>query len=292
LSERPDLLLVAGDVNSSLACALVASKIDYGGGDMVCRRPLIGHVEAGLRSFDRTMPEEVNRIIADSLSDILFTPSPDANENLLREGNSASKIAYVGNIMIDTLEFMRPKIDKFRFGEVEDIYGDFGLVTLHRPSNVDETKALSAIVSILIDISAKVNLVFPIHPRTKKQLDAAGLYGKLCARKSLLLLEPLSYLKFMKLLFSCKFVLTDSGGIQEESTYLRKPCLTLRPNTERPITISVGTNELVNLVSLERSVEKILNGYWKEGSLPELWDGNTANRIVRKTLEFLDKNTE
>ncbi len=282
----------------------MASKARYAAGSSEFKhpfvilngRPLIVHVEAGLRSFDRTMPEEVNRIVTDALSDVLFTPSPDADQNLRREGIGKTRISYVGNIMIDALEFMRPKITAFSSSDIlEFMAEDYGLITIHRPSNTDNTERLKNIVKILLDVSENINLVFPVHPRTKKQLEGSGLYQLLSSRRSIKLLEPQSYLSFMKLLFNCKFALTDSGGLQEETTYLRKPCLTLRPNTERPITIYEGTNELVDVTDVYDAVDKIISGRWKKGSIPGYWDGRSAGRIIEKllnweSLSLLDQN--
>ena len=260
LKEQPEILIVVGDVNSTLACVLVASKIIYScenSGFQIPfvnrnKRPVIVHVEAGLRSFDRTMPEEVNRIVTDSLSDMLFTSESDANDNLKTEGISEDKIHYVGNVMIDALEIMRTEINKCTITEkIELAHVDYGVITLHRPSNVDNAENLRNIVQSVLEISKKINLVFPIHPRTKKQLEDNALFNLLKSEKSIKLLEPLSYKEFMKLLFKSKFVITDSGGLQEETTYLGIPCITLRSNTERPITVSCGTNELIDISNLK-----------------------------------------
>jgi len=288
LEEQPDILIVVGDVNSTLACSIVASKIEYLNNNkchipFVTRnkRPLIVHVEAGLRSFDRTMPEEINRIVTDSLSDILFTTSDDADDNLINEGISQEKIYCVGNVMIDTLETMKSDIHQCTITtQIGLVNVDYGVVTLHRPSNVDSLENLRDIMQVLSAISNKINLVFPIHPRTRKQLEKNSLSIPLKSNNRIKLIEPLSYKEFMKLLFESKFVITDSGGLQEETTYLGIPCLTLRPNTERPITITQGTNELVDLSDMEEKVNLIMEGNWKNGSVPENWDGKTAHRIV------------
>jgi UDP-N-acetylglucosamine 2-epimerase (non-hydrolysing) len=244
----------------------------------------VAHLEAGLRSFDRSMPEEINRLVTDMLADILWTPSPDADKNLIREGISKKKIQRVGNIMIDSLEMLRNKIDKHR------IYGDFGLnrsgyalVTLHRPSNVDNPKTLKQLCQILSRIADKIPLIFPIHPRTRKNIKKNKLGPILNKSQRIFLPEPLSYIHFMNLVFNCCFIITDSGGIQEETTYLNIPCLTVRPNTERPITISQGTNQLCELRDIEKKAESILSGFVPQGKKVEFWDGNTAKRIV----EFL-----
>lgn len=271
LAESPDFVIVVGDVNSTMACAITAAKANIA----------VGHVEAGLRSYDRTMPEEINRLVTDCISDLLFTPSSDADANLLREGISSDKIYRVGNIMIDSLEFILPKVNGAdtcsRFGLVPK---DYGLITLHRPSNVDIREVLKQIVDILIKTAETVKIAFPVHPRTRKNLEKFGILSLLENAKNIILLEPLGYLDFMNLLVNTKFVLTDSGGLQEETTYLGIPCLTLRPNTERPVTINEGTNELVTIKDLYHRISDAYNGKWKKGKIPELWDGKTASRIA------------
>lgn len=279
LSElMPDLVLVYGDVNSTLAAALV------------CAKALIpvGHVEAGLRSFDRTMPEEINRLITDQVSKILFTPSKDANENLLREGVANGNIYLVGNVMIDTLVRLMPQAVKMWDRLSEDFSirkRGYGLVTLHRPSNVDEPEALFKIMGTLEQISQEVTLVFPIHPRTRQHLNRSMFKIQ---NSKLILTEPLSYLEFLCLQKNAFFVITDSGGIQEETTFLGVPCLTVRENTERPITIEVGTNILVgqDMDRLKQEVENILNGHGKKGTVPPLWDGRAGERIAEKLDEL------
>jgi UDP-N-acetylglucosamine 2-epimerase (non-hydrolysing) len=252
------------------------------------RRPLVAHVEAGLRSFDRTMPEEINRIVTDSLADILWTPSPDADENLIREGISRDKIRRVGNIMIDSLEMLRGKIEKQAVYEEFGLKaGDYCLVTLHRPSNVDNPKVLKALCAVFTRITRRIPLVFPVHPRTRKNLEQAALMPSLTGTNGLLLLEPLSYIRFMNLVFNCRLAITDSGGIQEETTYLGIPCLTLRPNTERPLTVHQGTNQLCTVENLESKVERIISGRVAQGTIPALWDGHTANRIVESIKSLL-----
>ena len=274
MEKRPDLVVVVGDVNSTMAATLAASKLGV----------RVAHLEAGLRAFDRTMPEEINRVVTDSLADMLWTPSQDAVENLIREGIPPEKIKTVGNIMIDSLEMLREKIEK------QDVYHDFGLkpqgyglVTLHRPSNVDNPESLSRLCNILIQIAEKIPLVFPIHPRTRKNLEQNHLLSVLDSSKGLFLPDPLSYIRFMNMVFNCRFVITDSGGIQEETTYLGIPCLTVRPNTERPITITEGTNQLCKLEDLTDQTEAILSGDVHHGRKIKFWDGKTADRIV----EFL-----
>jgi UDP-N-acetylglucosamine 2-epimerase (non-hydrolysing) len=278
--ENPDLVVVFGDVNSTLACSITAKKLFI----------KVAHVEAGLRSFDMTMPEEINRKVTDSISDILFTPSKDGDENLIREGVERNQIHWVGNIMIDSLISILNKIGSFYEDKVFQKYGlqrnHFVLVTLHRPSNVDDKDNLLRIMNYLNNLSLRIPVIFPVHPRTNKVIN--GFDMCLNTNGTFKIIEPLRYKEFITLEKSPKFVLTDSGGIQEETTYLNVPCLTLRPNTERPITISQGTNELVSLGNIQENIELILSGNWKQGKLPELWDGKTAQRIVHtlKRMEF------
>ncbi len=278
MEKRPDLTIVAGDVNSTLACTISAAKLSVP----------VAHLEAGLRSFDRTMPEEINRIVTDVLSDLLWTPSEDADENLLKEGIPKTKIRRVGNIMIDSLEMLRNRI------ESEHAYIDlsledkkYGLVTLHRPSNVDSRESLAKICDTLGRVSEKLGLVFPAHPRTLKNLESFGLIDGLRKKAGILLVEPLSYIRFMNLVFHCRLVVTDSGGIQEETTYLGIPCFTMRNNTERPVTVTKGTNRLCSSSDLESLIRDIVDGRPPVGSVPELWDGKTAGRVVRSIEEFL-----
>jgi UDP-N-acetylglucosamine 2-epimerase (non-hydrolysing) len=280
LEGMPDLVVVVGDVNSTMACTLAASKISYSP-PVNRHRPFVAHLEAGLRSNDRSMPEEINRLVTDVLADVLWTPSEDAVENLLHEGIAPNKIVNVGNIMIDSLELMRDKIERL---DVPTELGinrrEYGLITLHRPSNVDSLDSLSSICRMLIQVSQRIPFVFPVHPRTRKNLDKFGLMDALQDADGIILTEPMSYIRFMSLVFDCKFVITDSGGIQEETTYLGIPCLTMRPNTERPVTVSQGTNQLCSLESLDHKLESILAGEIKPYSVPAFWDGNTADRIV------------
>lgn len=288
MEARPCMVVMVGDVNSTLACTLAASKVSYkaiqsmnGTNSKNMQRPLVAHLEAGLRSFDRTMPEEINRLVTDTLADVLWTPSPDADGNLLREGISPDKIIRVGNIMIDSLEMLRDKIEKLAVYKDAGLRrGEYGLVTLHRPSNVDDPDTLRELCGVLTRITERIPLVFPIHPRTRKHLDRAGLMSSLDDNKDMLLLEPLSYIRFMNLLFNSRLAITDSGGIQEETTYLGIPCLTMRPNTERPITINQGTNRLCTLEEVESRVSHILSKQIGRGSAPEFWDGQTAARVV------------
>jgi UDP-N-acetylglucosamine 2-epimerase (non-hydrolysing) len=278
--EKPDLAIVVGDVNSTLAAALAAVKL----------RIPVAHVEAGLRSYDRTMPEEINRLLTDAVSDYLFTPSPDADENLRKEGISEEKIFLVGNVMVDSLLYNKPKAEKSdileRLGLVTSHQSSstpYALLTLHRPSNVDNKETLLRIIKALGEISRRIPIVFPAHPRTQKRLKEFDLLDRLLlTNHRLLLIEPLSYLDFLNLEMNAKFVMTDSGGIQEETTVLNIPCLTLRNTTERPITIGQGTNTLVwnNTETIITEAFKIIDGKGKKGSCPELWDGRTAERIV------------
>jgi len=276
LAERPDLVLVVGDVNSTLAAAITAKKLWIP----------VGHVEAGLRSRDWEMPEEINRIVTDSISDLLFTPSPDADENLRHEGVPAAKIHRVGNIMIDTLvhsiEKARDRAVFERFGLAP---GSYCLVTLHRPANVDDPASLDRLFAGMDEL--EIPIVFPVHPRTRKVMETAGLADRYGGEGSRLhLTEPLGYYDFLNLTMHARFVLTDSGGIQEETTFLGVPCLTLRTTTERPITITQGTNELVTLDDLPDQAARIVKGEGKQGSVPDLWDGRTAGRIVAVLREY------
>lgn len=287
IDENPDVVLVVGDVNSTLACALVAAKM---ASTKERARPVIVHVEAGLRSFDRTMPEEINRVVTDALADLLFTPSPDGDDNLRREGIEDSKIRLVGNIMIDNL---LNNLDKARTSNVLRNSGlkkhAFVYVTLHRPSNVDDPVNLSSIMVELAHLAKQMPVVFPMHPRTKKMCGEFGIsYTQDGALK---IFDPIGYHDSLCLTENARFVLTDSGGLQEESTYFRTPCLTLRPNTERPVTISAGSNRLTTTGRFASDVKYILNGPIKLGQVPPLWDGKTAERIVSVLMESANKNT-
>ena len=270
---HPDLVIVVGDVNSTVACSLVSVKLGIP----------VAHVEAGLRSGDRTMPEEINRLLTDSIADDLFVTEPSGVANLLREGINEKKIHLVGNIMIDSLTHYREKAKKSTIMDHLGVKANkFTLVTLHRPSNVDTEEGLTKILTIFERIASHSDIVFPVHPRTKKMLAQHGLGARAEAIPGLRLLDPIGYLDFLRLLDNAQLVLTDSGGIQEETTFLGVPCLTLRENTERPITCEVGTNELCGL-DVERVVsrsEAVFAGNRKRGHLPDLWDGNAANRIV------------
>ena len=267
LETRPDMVVVYGDVNSTVAAALVCSKL------MV----KIAHVEAGLRSFDRTMPEEINRLLTDQLCDLLFTPSEDGNRNLAREGVSFEKVFFVGNVMIDTLTRMLPQT-KGRLPD--DLPRKYALVTLHRPSNVDELGWLSELISSLEKASREVSFIFPVHPRTRQKLAELGITPN--GNGHLRFLDPLPYLEFLALQKHAAIVITDSGGIQEETTFLGVPCLTVRENTERPVTVSMGTNLLVGRDSprLIREISRVLERPGKQGDIPPLWDGHAAERIA------------
>jgi UDP-N-acetylglucosamine 2-epimerase (non-hydrolysing) len=281
LDRGPDLVIVVGDVNSTVASALASVKLGVP----------VAHLEGGLRSFDRTMPEEINRVVTDALADLLWTPSPDADENLLREGIPREKIQRVGNIMIDSLEMLRPRVEKEEACETFNLSpGEFGLVTLHRPANVDSPSVLEELCIMLSRVARKIPLIFPVHPRTMKNIKDHNLLSLLSSVDQLQLLDPLSYIPFMNLVFNSSLVITDSGGLQEETTYLGIPCLTIRPNTERPITISLGTNRLCSPTEIASQVDAILTNTQGEGSVPELWDGQTAGRVVQSMREFLSIN--
>lgn len=278
LEHNPDMVLVYGDVNSTVATALVCSKLQVP----------VGHVEAGLRSFDRSMPEEINRLLTDQLSDLLFTPSQDGNINLEREGIDPRKVHLVGNVMIDTLIRMLPAAER---EPLPDLPERFALVTLHRPANVDDPGWLEEILSTLQEVSADLPVVFPVHPRTRKQI--ASLRNGGSGSHGLTLLDPLPYLTFLALQKKASVVITDSGGIQEETTYLGTPCLTLRENTERPITVEAGTNTLVGRdpKRLLAELKTILQGRRTEGAIPPLWDGHAAERIAGIVVDWRPSET-
>lgn len=266
---KPDVVLVYGDVNSTVAAALVAAKLGV----------RVGHVEAGLRSFDRTMPEEINRLVTDQLADLLFTPSSDGDENLRKEGIAAGKIFCVGNVMIDSLVRLLPAAERAGTNGLPE---RFALVTLHRPANVDASDVLKGILGSLLEVNDDLPVVFPAHPRTRQRIAEFGLNAK-----RLRVLDPLPYIDFLGLQKRAAVVITDSGGIQEEATYLGVPCLTVRENTERPITISMGTNVLVGRDPAKMRLElaKVLSGKAKRGSVPPLWDGHAAERIAEVVVK-------
>jgi len=264
VDEKPDLVVVVGDVNSTMACTIVAAKLLIP----------VAHVEAGLRSFDRAMPEEINRLVTDTLAHILFTTSRDADENLKREGVDPQKIHFVGNVMIDTLLKHRKKAAELKVDKPQK----YALVTLHRPSNVDDSQVLGAILQALEEISKSIPVIFPIHPRTAKRVEEFGL-----SMNGIRTMPPQGYLEFLNLMSTATIVLTDSGGLQEETTILGVPCLTLRYNTERPVTITHGTNIMVG-PDKDRILDaygRITNGDWRASGPPEFWDGHAAERIIR-----------
>lgn len=271
MAERPDMVVVVGDVNSTVAAALVATKLH-----IPC-----AHLEAGLRSRDRKMPEEINRLVTDAISDLLWTPSLDGDENLRAEGVPPEKIDCVGNIMIDSYEMMRPRISAdpgpAKLGLEPRGYA---VVTLHRPSNVDHKESLGALATGLNEISQRLPLVFPVHPRTRKKLEEFGLLPGLDANPRIRLVEPLGYISFMALVQNARCVVTDSGGVQEETTYLGIPCLTLRDTTERPITVTEGSNRLVKLDGLTTAIDQVMAGKWPTGRRPHHWDGKAAERVA------------
>ena len=282
LDEKPDYVLVVGDVNSTAACTLVASKMGI----------KTIHYEAGLRSNDRTMPEEINRLVTDAISDIFITTSVDADENLIKENIPKEKIFMLGNLMIDSLVEQLPKAQstqlnftllnkekQIRFGE-DFIAKKYGVLTFHRPGNVDEKESLENLVKLWGEISNKIPLVFPVHPRTYKNIEHFGLQKLIDRFPHLYFIEPLGYLQFIHLVSKSAFALTDSGGIQEETTYLNIPCLTVRPNTERPITVWEGSNKLIKTNEIVSEVNLIVEGKGKTGKTPQFWDGKTAVRIV------------
>lgn len=278
--QKPQAILVVGDVNSTMACSIVAAKKEI----------KIIHVEAGIRSRDRSMPEEINRMVTDAITDILMPPSRDAVDNLLAEGHAPEKIHLVGNIMIDTLLASKDLINKSEILKTLSLQaGNFVSLTLHRPSNVDNMDNFRKILAALEIIQQELPIVFPIHPRTRKMISEFGLEDYVASMKNLILTDPLGYFDFGKLISASRFVLTDSGGIQEETTVYGIPCITLRENTERPVTVWEGTNELAGcdtetIIALAR---QILDGNWKKGRIPELWDGAATGRIIRILEEVL-----
>jgi UDP-N-acetylglucosamine 2-epimerase (non-hydrolysing) len=271
LEHRPDWIVVVGDVNPTAACAMVGAKLWI---------PVI-HLEAGLRSRDRRMPEEINRLVTDAIADVLWTPSPDADENLIAEGVASDKIDRIGNIMIDSFEMLRDGIESADTAtELNLNAGEYALVTLHRPSNVDAIETLQPIVDALLEAAKFLPIVFVAHPRTINGLEKFSLKDDLEKTPNVNLLDPVPYVKFMSLVTGARVVITDSGGLQEETTYLGIPCLTLRENTERPVTITMGTNKLIGAHSLAENLKLVLSGGWHKGKRPALWDGQTAERAV------------
>ena len=269
LDEKPDWVVVFGDVNSTVACTLVAVKLGI----------KVAHVEAGLRSFDRTMPEEINRVVTDAIADLLLTPSEDGNENLRREGVSESRIRLVGNIMIDSLVANLEQARRSKILQQCGVQpGNYLYVTLHRPANVDDRASLTAIAGELKRLATKTPVVFPVHPRTRKMFSEFGI--QLNGDSGCHLLDPVGYHDSVCLTENARLVLTDSGGLQEESTYFRTPCLTLRPNTERPVTITMGSNRLTKVSTLADDLNHVLAASPRLGRLPEMWDGKTSERIL------------
>jgi UDP-N-acetylglucosamine 2-epimerase (non-hydrolysing) len=275
-SPPPAAVMVVGDVNSTIAAALAAKKLQI---------PVV-HLEAGLRSFDRAMPEEINRLATDAISDLLLVSEPAGEKNLLHEGVPASRIRYVGNVMIDTLVHHLPQTENSELS----MDGGYALVTLHRPSNVDGREALTNIVEFLLDIASQIAVAFPVHPRTQGRLEEFGLLDRLLSHSAVHIYPPLGYVENLRLMRNASLVLTDSGGIQEETSYLSVPCLTLRENTERPATLSHGTNELVglNFKKARRLVNEILDGSYKKNSPIPGWDGRAAQRVVAELARFID----
>lgn len=278
LDQKPDWVLVVGDVNSTIACALVCAKLGV----------RVAHVEAGLRSRDRTMPEEINRILTDAISDLLLTTSQDADENLRQEGVAEDKIKFVGNVMIDSLFY---NLEQSKSSKARENLGlddkDYAVLTLHRPSNVDEKEVFTGLLDALVAVSERLPVIFPVHPRTKANIEKFG-FAERVTNSNIRLIEPLGYLDFMNLYSGAKLVLTDSGGLQEETTALGIPCLTMRENTERPITIEMGTNQLVgtNTEKIKQAAFEILSNSSKsEAKIPPLWDGHAAERICDALLE-------
>jgi UDP-N-acetylglucosamine 2-epimerase (non-hydrolysing) len=279
---QPDAVIVVGDVNSTMACSLVAAKMGIN----------IFHVEAGIRSGDRTMPEEINRLVTDSISNFLLPPSQDAVQNLIKEGHSQETIKLVGNVMIDTLNFTQSKINNSKILAAHNLTkGNYAVLTMHRPSNVDDMEVLTNLIEAIDYIQNKLKVIYPLHPRTKKMLQYFDLYQRVLDMPNLILTESLGYVDFGKLVSNAKFVITDSGGLQEETTIYNIPCITIRNNTERPITISEGTNELAGnrKEDIIKLVDKVLNEDWKKGSHPKYWDGRTAERIVEFVLSKLSR---
>ncbi|MGL4629813.1 MAG: non-hydrolyzing UDP-N-acetylglucosamine 2-epimerase [Leadbetterella sp.] len=281
--EKPDVVLVVGDVNATLACALVAVKEHV---------PVV-HVEAGLRSRDRKMPEEINRILVDNISDFLFVTEQDGLDNLKKEGVSDEKVFFVGNVMIDSLKYYLMKSKSLNTTIEMGIKSkEFMLVTMHRPANVDTEEGLRSILEIIERASQHLSVIFPMHPRTRNNMEKFGLSDKLKTIKNLILTEPQGYLEFLNLMDNAKVIITDSGGIQEETTFLQVPCLTFRDSTERPITVTLGTNQLLadlNPNTVYEKLKEILAGQTKKGTIPPFWDGSTAERIVNILVEKFER---
>jgi len=281
IDNIPDLVIVFGDVDSTLACSLVASKMNIP----------IAHVESGLRSFDRSMPEEINRVLTDQMSELLFTTSPEAKNNLLKEGKTENQIFYVGNTMIDSLVSLNDKFDKSKIINKLNINGEFALITFHRPSNVDDPKNITLLVQSIIELSENIICIFPVHPRTKKSMDILNLTEKINDKKNIIITEPLGYIDFMKLQKDSFVVITDSGGIQEESTYFGVPCLTVRDSTERPITVLHGTNKIIGTTysNIINEVRKLsIENLSEKRKIPDLWDGKASSRISKIVNQYIN----
>ena len=280
IQEKPDLVLVVGDVNSTIACSLTAAKLHI----------KIVHVEAGLRSFDKMMPEEINRVLTDSISDYLFVTEKSGMENLKHEGVPDSKVFFVGNVMIDSLAYYLNKTNGAMLNKFGLESEKYVLVTLHRPSNVDSKEQLTKLINMLSRVSEKRKVLFPIHPRTLKNLKVYGLLDE--ENKNLILTDPIGYIDFLSLTKNAELILTDSGGIQEESTYLGVQCITLRTSTERPVTVEIGTNQLLgtDLTKAELAANLVLEGNKKQGRIPDMWDGKAAERITEILVDKLENN--
>lgn len=281
IAHPADLVIVVGDVTSTMACAIVTKKLNT----------KVAHIEAGIRSWDLTMPEEINRIVTDSLADLFFTTTELANQNLLKSGKSEEQIFFVGNVMIDTLLANRNRFQKPAIWEKLSLKkGEYIVMTLHRPANVDEEEKLKIFLDVIIDNSRGLPIIFPVHPRTAKTIEA--IFQADHSAPALHLIDPLGYLEFNYLVENAKAVITDSGGITEETTVMGIPCITVRDNTERPETVEIGTNELIGTdpAALKPALNKLFSGNWKKGEIPELWDGKAAERIVEYLL-YLSKTT-
>jgi len=278
--HKPDLMMVVGDVNSTFAAALLANKLNIP----------IAHLESGLRSLDRSMPEEHNRVLTDAITDFFFVTEQSGLDHLRKEGHAESSIHFVGNTMIDTMVAFRNEIDNSEvLSQMNLSAKEFVLMTMHRPATVDSHEGLRKLQELILEVTKKYRLVFPIHPRTVKMLKSFGMYESFSGNSKLLLTEPLDYFAFQKLIKESRFILTDSGGIQEESTFLGVPCLTLRPNTERPVTVSLGSNELLpfDLGIIQSRIAAIEQGTYKKGQVPPLWDGRATERVMRILAEKL-----
>lgn len=278
VEEQPDLVLVVGDVNSTLACSLVATKLQI----------KVAHIEAGLRSYDRSMPEEINRMVTDAISELLFVTEDSGMENLKKEGKSDDEVFFTGNVMIDSLVRLRSKFDES--GILDELgveEGNFVLCTFHRPANVDSHSYLTELQKVLNRLSEECRIVFPIHPRTRHNLKTLGLEKGFS--ENVIVSDPIGYIDFLALTSRAKLIITDSGGIQEESTFLGVQCITVRDNTERPVTVTVGTNQLIgrDLSKVREAALKVLGGELKKGEIPELWDGKAAERIAKILIDQL-----